>query len=80
MNKLTSIFLAVVFTLGVTATSVEAKTTKVFKNCTELRKVFPKGVAKSTAAAGTTGAAVNSKVYSENKKSDGDKDGIACEK
>jgi len=67
-------------TIGVSASSVEAKTSKVFKNCTELRKVFPSGVAKNAVAAGTTGATVNSKVYLENKKSDGDKDGIACEK
>ena len=79
MNKPTSIFLVVILTLGMSASSVEAKTSKVFKNCTELRNVFPKGVAKSAATAGTTGATVNSKVYLENKKSDGDKDGIACE-
>jgi len=80
MNKPTKIFLVVILTLGASAGSVDAKASIVFKNCTELRKVFPKGVAKSAKAAGATGAKVNSKVYLENIKSDGDKDGIACEK
>jgi len=80
MNKPTKIFLVVLLSLSASAGAAEAKPSKIFKNCTELRKVFPSGVAKSAAAAGTTGAAVNAKVYSENKKSDGDKDGIACEK
>lgn len=53
---------------------------KTFKNCTELHKVYPRGVAKSAKAAGHTGAAVNAKVYAENIKSDRDKDGVACEK
>lgn len=53
---------------------------KTFKNCTELHKVYPWGVAKSAKAAGYTGATVNSKVYAENIKSDRDKDGVACEK
>ena len=52
---------------------------KTFKNCTELRKVYPKGVAKSVKAAGASGAKVNRKAYNENAKSDRDKDGIACE-
>jgi hypothetical protein len=53
---------------------------KKFKNCTELRKVYPNGVAKSAQAAGQTGAVVNPKIYSANASSDRDKDGIACEK
>jgi hypothetical protein len=52
---------------------------KKFKNCTALRKVYPKGVALSAKAAGQSGAAVNAKVYKENVKSDRDKDGVACE-
>ena len=50
-----------------------------FKNCTELRKAFPKGVAKDAKSASNTGATVNAKVYKENIGSDRDKDGIACE-
>jgi hypothetical protein len=58
---------------------VAAPPAKAFKNCTELRKVYPAGVAKSAKAAGATGAVVNSKVYKENAKSDRDNDGVACE-
>jgi len=52
---------------------------KKYKNCTELRKAFPKGVAKDAKSAGITGATVNAKVYKENIGSDRDKDGVACE-
>ena len=50
-----------------------------YKNCTELRKAFPRGVAKDAKSAQASGATVNAKVYNANKKSDRDKDGIACE-
>jgi len=63
------------------AQSVQAQQpSKKFKNCTELRKVYPSGVAKSAKAAGQTGAAINAKVYAENAAIDRDKDGVACEK
>ena len=52
---------------------------KKFKNCTELRKAFPKGVAKDAKSVGSTGASVNAKVYRLNIGSDRDKDGVACE-
>jgi hypothetical protein len=51
---------------------------KKFKNCTELRKTFPKGVAKDKKSAGKTGARVNAKVYKLNIGKDRDKDGVAC--
>jgi hypothetical protein len=57
---------------------------KVFKNCTELNKVYPGGVALPGAvnAGGETKLTpkFNKKLYEANKKSDRDKDGIACEK
>lgn len=52
---------------------------KKFKNCTELRKVYPNGVAKDAKSATGTQAKVNAKEYADNKSSDRDKDGIACE-
>jgi hypothetical protein len=52
---------------------------KKFKNCIELRKAFPNGVAKDAKSAGITGATVNGKVYKLNIGSDRDKDGVACE-
>jgi hypothetical protein len=57
---------------------------KVFKNCTELNKVYPGGVAIPGAvnSGGTTKKKpkYNKALYNANKKSDRDKDGIACEK
>ena len=57
---------------------------KVFKNCTELNKIFPGGVALPGAvnAGGITKLVpkFDKKLYEANKKSDRDKDGIACEK
>lgn len=58
--------------------------TKVFKNCTELNKLYPGGVALPGAinAGGATkkDPKYNKALYVANKKSDRDKDGIACEK
>jgi hypothetical protein len=59
--------------------------TKVFKNCTELNKTYPGGVAKSKGIKNKGGATkktptVNAKLYAENSGKDRDKDGIACEK
>jgi Excalibur calcium-binding domain len=57
---------------------------KVFKNCTELNKVYPGGVAMPGAV--NSGGATkkepiyNKTVYLANKKSDRDGDGIACER
>jgi hypothetical protein len=57
---------------------------KVFKNCTELNKVYPGGVALPGAinSGGVTKKVptYNKALYNANKKSDRDKDGIACEK
>lgn len=57
---------------------------KVFKNCTELNKTYPGGVALPGAVnqGGTTKMTpkYDKKLYEANKKSDRDKDGIACEK
>lgn len=62
-----------------TSTVQASEPSKKFKNCTELRKTFPKGVAKDAKSAGNTGATVNAKVYKLNIGSDRDKDGVACE-
>ena len=57
---------------------------KKFKNCTELNKVYPGGVAKPGAV--NKGGAIKKEpfidaaLYRANIKSDRDKDGIACEK
>jgi hypothetical protein len=57
---------------------------KTFKNCTELNKVYPGGVAKPGAT--NKGGAIKKEpfidaaLYKANIKSDRDKDGIACER
>jgi len=60
---------------------------KTYANCKALNKVYPHGVGKSGAKDKVSGSGkkvtnfkVSTKVYKENKKSDRDKDGIACEK
>jgi hypothetical protein len=57
---------------------------KKFKNCTELNKVYPGGVALPGAvnAGGVTKKTPKyyKALYTANKKSDRDGDGIACEK
>jgi hypothetical protein len=57
---------------------------KKFKNCTELNKVYPGGVALPGAvnAGGATKKEpkYNKALYTANKSSDRDGDGIACEK
>ena len=66
-----------------TTSSVNAAAKK-FKNCTELNKVYPGGVALPGAinAGGITKnePKYNKALYNANKKSDRDGDGIACEK
>ena len=76
-----TVALFVVIATNSVATQVYAKTVdpNKFKNCTELKKVYPKGVAKDAQAAQQSGAILNLKVYTANKGSDRDKDGAVCE-
>lgn len=82
VKRFISICICLGFTLAVTPSSTAA--VKVFKNCTELNKVYPGGVALPGAV---NSGGVSKKepkydkaLYNANKKSDRDKDGIACEK
>jgi hypothetical protein len=81
MKKLLITALILSFSLSGTPANSAAK---VFKNCTELNKMYPGGVALPGAvnAGGMTKLApkFDKKLYEANKKSDRDKDGIACEK
>ena len=62
----------------------QANAAKVFKNCTELNKVYKGGVALPGAV--NRGGATkyeptyNKSLYLANEKSDRDNDGIACER
>ena len=66
------------------SSSIATAAGKKFKNCTELNKVYPGGVALPGAV--NTGGATKKEpkydkaLYAANKSSDRDRDGIACEK
>jgi hypothetical protein len=82
MKRLFVVTVSLGLTLGLMLSSQAAA--KVFKNCTELNKTYPGGVARPGAV--NKGGATkltpkyDKKLYEANKKSDRDKDGIACEK
>jgi len=81
-NKLLAFILSFGLIVGISQTSYAAA--KKFKNCTELNKVYPGGVALPGAvnAGGATKKEpkYDKALYTANKKSDRDGDGIACEK
>lgn len=82
MRRLTVVLLVLAITTTfITPTNAAAKK---FKNCTELNKVYPGGVALPGAvnAGGATKKEpkYDKALYTANKKSDRDGDGIACEK
>jgi len=84
-SLLTFFLVVVTIILGTVSVSESANAgAKVFKNCLELNKVYPGGVALPGAvnAGGETKKEpkYDKALYSANKKSDRDKDGIACEK
>lgn len=76
------VIFAAVFIISISDTSANAA--KTYKNCTELNKIYKGGVA-IPGATNQGGIAKYKPRYSKalylaNKKSDRDKDGIACEK
>lgn len=82
--KRLAISLALISILHIPTISQANAAAKKFKNCTELNKVYPGGVAMP-GAVNIGGASKKEPKYSRalyvaNKKSDRDKDGIACEK
>jgi hypothetical protein len=82
MKRLLAI--AICIAIATSATPSSHAAAKVFKNCTELNKVYPGGVAMPGAinSGGVTKKTpkYNKALYLANQKSDRDKDGIACEK
>ena len=82
MKRLISVSICLGLTFGFVPSSQAAA--RVFKNCTELNKVYPGGVALPGAvnSCGVTKREpkYDKALYNANKKSDRDKDGIACEK
>ena len=77
-----SFVLLIVIPVLLVASPAHART---FKNCTEVRKVYPMGVAKSSAAAKkqknypVNNPLVSATIYKTIQKMDRDKDGTACE-
>ena len=82
MKKLVAVTVCIGLLTAFPSTSNAAA--KKFKNCTELNKVYPGGVALPGAI--NVGGATKKEpkydkaLYIANKKSDRDGDGIACEK
>jgi hypothetical protein len=78
------ISLSLIFSLLIATVSLANATAKKFKNCTELNKIYPGGVALpgSINVGGATKKEpkYDKALYAANKKSDRDGDGIACEK
>jgi hypothetical protein len=78
------ISLSLIFSLLIPTVSLANATAKKFKNCTELNKIYPGGVALpgSINVGGATKKEpkYDKALYTANKKSDRDGDGIACEK
>ncbi len=72
-------------TLGSAGESEAATKIVTFKNCTELNKVYKGGVARAATVKNKGGKTyykpfVSKALYDANKKSDRDKDYIACER
>ena len=79
-----TITLSIALAVALSVAPISQASAKTFKNCTEINKVYPGGVALPGAV--NKGGATkltpkyDKKLYTANKKSDRDKDGIACEK
>jgi len=87
LKRYLSILLAIVLMFSfMPFSSADAKTkVKTYKNCTALNKDYKGGVAKSKSTKNKGGKTkykpyVSKDLYEANKKSDRDKDGIACER
>jgi chitodextrinase len=85
MRKMIVVLLAVSLAFTGALTASAAEKAKTYKNCTELNKDYPGGVAISADTKNKGGKTkkkphVSKELYEANKKSDRDKDGIACEK
>lgn len=77
--------LLLALSIGTVSTISAESKVKTYKNCTELNKVYKGGVAISSSTKNKGGKTkykpfVSKALYEANKKSDRDKDGIACEK
>jgi hypothetical protein len=77
--------LLLTLSIGTVSTASAESKVKTYKNCTELNKDYKGGVATSSSTKNKGGKTkykpyVSKELYEANKKSDRDKDGIACER
>lgn len=84
MKKMLVGLAAVSLLVAGTAAQADAAS-RTYRNCTALNKDYKHGVGRVGAHDKTSGKPVvgfthNTSLYNANKKSDRDKDGIACEK
>lgn len=82
---ITALVLAGALNVGIAATAEASAPARAFANCDALHRVYPHGVGLPGARDRTSGTPVTSfkrsrPLYKANKKSDRDKDGVACEK
>ncbi|WP_305786373.1 excalibur calcium-binding domain-containing protein [Symbioplanes lichenis] len=82
-----AVLVAALAATGLAAAGPAEAAAKTYKNCTALNKVYKHGVARKGASDKVRGSTrpvttftVSTAVYNANKKSDRDKDGVACEK
>ncbi|QDY44855.1 Excalibur calcium-binding domain-containing protein [Planococcus glaciei] len=82
-----SLMVALSFTFSAAPMPADAAGTKAktYKNCTEINKVYAGGIARSSKVKNKGGKTkykpfVSQALYDANKKSDRDKDLIACER
>ncbi|RHW32132.1 hypothetical protein D1B31_21580 [Neobacillus notoginsengisoli] len=89
MKKILSVIISAGLVIGLSfgyANKTEAAAKpKVYKNCTEINKVYKGGIAKSSKVKNKGGKTkykpfVSKALYDANRSKDRDKDGIACER
>ena len=83
MNKMTGTKAVIMALLAISLISVSstanATVSKTYKNCVELKKKYPNGVAVNRISGGSMVIDVRPVIYKANKRLDTDRDGIACE-
>ncbi|WP_458412746.1 excalibur calcium-binding domain-containing protein [Schinkia sp. CFF1] len=85
MKKLVIGLLSIGLLTGASTTGIVHAQAKFYKNCKELNKVYPGGVAISATVKNKGGKTkskptVSNELYQANKGKDRDNDGIACER
>lgn len=80
-----SLLVAFSFTVSAAPAPAEAAGAKTYANCTEIHKKYKGGIARTSKVKNKGGATkykpfVSKALYDANKKSDRDKDLIACER